>query len=89
MTVKISNFGDILVSRPAGKESFLQAKAYVFNNLSEKDIIILDFSDVKVLTPSWSDEFISGIKQNYSNKIEYLNTENESVSMSLKTVDNA
>lgn len=86
MTFDISKFGEILVSRPAGKEAFLQAKAYIFNNLKEDDSIDLDFSNVKVLTPSWSDEFITGIKNNYKNKLNFLNTQNESVTASLKTV---
>lgn len=48
--------------------------------------IELDFADVKVLTPSWADEFITGIKDTFSNFIEYLNTSNVSVEASLNTV---
>lgn len=88
MNVKISSFGDILVSRPAGKDAFLMAKAYIFNSLKANEPITLDFNDVKVLTPSWADEFITGIKSNYNSNIAYLNTQNESVSASLKTVLN-
>ncbi len=74
------------MSRPAGKEAFLMAKAYVFNSLTKTEDITLDFENVKVLTPSWADEFITGLKNNYSNKITFLNTTNESVDASLKTV---
>ena len=52
--------------------------------LNEK--IELDFADVKVLTPSWADEFITGIKDTFSNSVEYLNTSNVSVEASLNTV---
>ena len=87
MTIEIDKFGDILVSRPAGKEAFLMAKAYIFNSLESGEGISLDFNNVKVLTPSWADEFITGIKENYSDaSIQYLNTQNESVAASLKTV---
>ena len=86
MVIKISNFGDILMSRPAGREAFLMAKAYVFKELKTPDDLILDFDEVKVLAPSWADEFISGIKSEYSNTIQYINTENPSVTASLKTV---
>ena len=86
MIVKVSNFGDILMSRPAGREAFLMANAYVFKELSENDKIILDFDEVKVLAPSWADEFISGVKRDYPNEIQYINTENPSVKASLKTV---
>ena len=86
MVVPINNFGDILMSRPAGREAFSMAKAYVFKELKNEDEIILDFNGIKVLAPSWADEFISGIKSEYSNNLQYINTENPSVKASLKTV---
>jgi len=85
MIVRISNFGDVLMSRPAGREAFLMAKAYVFKEVAN-DEIILDFDSVKVLAPSWADEFITGIKAEYPNTIQYVNTENPSVTASLKAV---
>jgi hypothetical protein len=54
--------------------------------MKPEDDIILDFNEIKVLTPSWADEFISGIKSEHSNPIQYINTENPSVKASLKTV---
>ena len=86
MIININNFGDILISRPAGREAFLLAKAYVFKELKDSDKIILDFEGIKVLTPSWADEFITGIKSEYSNNMDYINTENPSVKASLKTI---
>lgn len=88
MNIEICKFGDILVSRPAGKEAFLMAKAYILSSLKKDEELSLDFSNVKVLTPSWADEFITGIKNNYNVSIKYINTQNESVSASLKTVLN-
>ena len=87
MIVNINNFGDILLSRPAGREAFLMAKAYVFKELKNNDDIILDFGKIKVLTPSWADEFITGIKAEYTNAVQYLNTENPSVKASLKAIE--
>jgi len=86
MVVPVVNFGDVLMSRPAGKEAFLMAKAYVFKEINKNDTIILDFDGIKVLAPSWADEFISGIKSEYSNTVQYTNTDNPSVKASLKTV---
>ena len=85
MLVKIVNFGDILMSRPAGREAFLMAKAYVFRDIDD-DAIILDFDNVKVLGPSWADEFITGIKSEYNNAVQCINTENPSVKATLDTV---
>ena len=86
MVVKMINFGDILMSRPAGREAFLLAKAYVFKEINQNDKIILDFNEVKVLAPSWADEFITGIKKEYLNEMQFNNTENPSVKASLETV---
>ena len=86
MVINMGNFGDILMSRPAGREAFLMAKAYVFKEIKENDDIILDFNGIKVLAPSWADEFLSGIKSEYPNNVQYVNTENPSVKASLKTV---
>jgi len=86
MEIKISNFGDILMSHPAGREAFLKAKAYVFKDIKTGEIVVLDFDKVKVLAPSWADEFISGIQKDYGNEVQCINTENPSVNPSLRTV---
>ena len=86
MHIAVNKFGDFLMSRPAGREAILMANAYVFKDINEEDEIILDFEGVKVLAPSWADEFIAGIKSQFSNDIQYINTENPSVKASLKTV---
>jgi len=86
MEIKISNFGDILMSRPAGREAFLMAKAYVFKDIKKEEPITLDFDGIKVLAPSWADEFVSGIKNEFTNAVLCVNTENPSVNASLQTV---
>lgn len=81
MRIEMKKFGDILTSRPAGKEAYLSARAYVFpKNVDEE--IILDFEGVKVLSPSWGDEFIAGIRKDYS-AVSFDHTENPSVQATL------
>jgi len=86
MIIQIINFGEILMSRPAGREAFLMAKAYILKEIKDNEEITLDFDNIKVLAPSWADEFINGIKTEYINSIQYINTDNPSVKASLKTV---
>ena len=86
MNVQIIKFGDVLISRPAGKDAYLLAESHIFHDINSNEEIQLDFSDVKVLTPSWADEFISGIKKAHKNHMSFLNTDNPSVKASLKTV---
>lgn len=86
MTVQINKFGDLLMSHPAGKEAFLLAESHLFNSLGESEEIILDFADVKVLTPSWAEEFIYGFKNIHKNLMSFVNTSNPSVEASLRTI---
>ena len=88
MNVQIKKFGDVLMSRPAGKDAFLLAESHLFSTLNSDEEISLDFADVKVLTPSWAAEFISGIKSAHKNLLSFINTSNPSVQASLKTVLN-
>ena len=43
---------EMLRSRPAGREAFLGAAAYIFSTLREDEPVILDFKSVKILAPS-------------------------------------
>lgn len=86
MNVQIKKFGDVLMSRPAGKDAYLLAESHLFNSLDESEEVIFDFADVKVLAPSWADEFISGFKTLHKNILSFINTANPSVEASLKTV---
>lgn len=86
MRIDVSKFGKILISRPQGREAFLAARAYVLPR-KEKRIIELDFGGVTVLTPSWADEFIRGLKSEVGeNNVKVLQGGNASVHLSLKTI---
>lgn len=76
----------MLMSHPAGKDAFLLAESHLFNSLDAKEEIILDFADLKVLTPSWAEEFIYGFKDLHKNPMSFINTSNPSVEASLRTV---
>lgn len=86
MLVEISSFGEMLMSHPAGKDAFLLAESHLFNSLDAKEEIILDFAEVKVLTPSWAEEFIYGFKDLHKNPMTFINISNPSVEASLRTV---
>ena len=86
MRITMKKFGAILVSRPAGREAFLAAQAYLLPP-SSTEAIELDFEGVKVLAPSWADEFITALKKNYKNPIQILPTKNSSVIESLKMLE--
>ncbi|MBI4209829.1 MAG: STAS-like domain-containing protein [Deltaproteobacteria bacterium] len=86
MKIEIKKFGTILTSRPAGREAALIAKSY----LKPKDSgekMELDFSGVKVMTPSWLDEFLQGLSEAYGDRVVCLPSENVTVMESLKALE--
>ena len=86
MKIEMKKFGILLISRPAGKEAFLAASAYLFPREASEPIE-LDFEGVKVLTPSWADEFVGGICKNLKNPLKIFSANNPTVTESFKVLD--
>ncbi len=85
MRIELQKIGDVLVSRPAGREAFLAISAYNLKDLKEDEEIEIDFFGVKVIAPSWADEVITKIAERFKN-VKLLNAENETVQATLKTL---
>ncbi len=75
----------MLISRPAGKEAFLALSAYQTRDLDKNELIEIDFDGVKVLTPSWADEVVTKLAEQFT-QVSLLNTDNSSVQATLKTL---
>ena len=84
MKLELKKFGSFLSSRPAAKEAWLVTRAYILDDLGPDEKIEVDFEGVKVLTPSWADEFISALKTEWPNRVALLPSDNKSVQMSLE-----
>lgn len=86
MRIKLKEFGAILTSRPAGREAALAIKAYLRPTAGEK--IELDFEGVLSVGPSWLDEVLSSLREEYgAERIICLPTKNRSVIESLKVIN--
>lgn len=85
MIIELKKFGEILVSRPAGREAFLAMSAYVTKDLEAGEEIIIDFDGVKVLTPSWADEVITKLAKDY--KVKFENASNPTVKATIMTLE--
>ncbi|MBI3018573.1 MAG: STAS-like domain-containing protein [Deltaproteobacteria bacterium] len=84
MKIELKKFGTLLASRPDGREAFLAFKAYM-GSLKKNEPFEIDFTDIRVLTPSWADEFFTGLKENFSDHpVQYLPSKNASVIETLK-----
>lgn len=87
MKIDISKFGTTLISRPAGREAYLSARAYSIPKEGDESIE-LDFSKINVLTPSWADEFVSGLKNDFgSARIKIIEGDNLSVKTTFETLN--
>lgn len=84
MTIEIKRFGNILSSRPEGREAALILLANELRNV--KDNIELDFTDVLVMTPSWLGEFLNTLKPQIQN-IMFLKSDNASVIGSIRILE--
>ena len=87
MKLELKKFGSTLSSRPSAREAWLSAKAYILSDLKTAEKVEVDFEGVQVLTPSWADEFISSLIQEYPNDVVLLPSDNASVKMSLEFVN--
>lgn len=67
MILEMQKFGKILNSRPAGREAVLRVNQ-IINGSQDVNDIILNFNEVEILSPSFADEFIKGIKKEYPDK---------------------
>lgn len=86
MRISIRKFGTTLVSRPAGKEAYLAFQP-TLQSLGSDETIIVDFNRVITLTPSWADEFLTPLMQEYKGRVKLVNTNNLSVIETLKILD--
>lgn len=83
MIIKLAKFGEVLISRPAGREAFLAMQAYLIKDLKTDEEIIIDFFGVRVLTPSWADEVITKLAEKFKN-IKLINTDNPTIKPTLE-----
>ena len=86
MRIKLKRFGNILNSRPAGREAALVLKAY--QKPAEDEKIEIDFEGVVSVGPSWLDEVLSELRREYGrDRVICLPSKNLSVIESLKVID--
>lgn len=82
MIIELKKFGTTLVSRPAGKEAWLAFQP-ILNQISPEEDVVVDFDGVVVLTPSWTDEFLTPLRERFKEKVVLRNTGNPSVEATL------
>jgi len=88
MVIDIKKFGAILTSRQLGKEA-LAAYLPNFNNISESEKIYVNFEDIDVFSPSWGDEFLTGLYKKFGSRLILKKSSNASVNASIEMLEEA
>lgn len=83
MRIELRKFGEVLTSRPAGREAFAAIRPTLDPNASVVDV---DFTDVVSLSPSWADEFFTALGNMYGSRVKYLPSDNPSVVETLRVL---
>lgn len=86
MIIPVGKFGSILVSRPAGREHALIMRSS-FRPSTEDESVELDFSGVQVVAPSWLDEVLFSLREEFGDRVRCLPSENVSLIESLKHLE--
>jgi hypothetical protein len=74
MTIQMLKFNTVLNGRPAAKEAVSRIQQIV-NGSAEREDVVLDFAGVEVLTPSYADELLRVLREQYGvDKVEIINT---------------
>ena len=86
MKVPLKNYGQILTSRPDGREAALTMKATF--KPTDDEALELDFEGVLSVGPSWLDEVITALRAEYGkDRVSCLPTKNPSVIESLRVIN--
>lgn len=83
MMIELKKFGEMLTSRPSGREAFLALQP-TLKDLGKNENLEINFEGVRVFTPSWADEFITPLMKKYGDRMKLGTSENLSVTETLR-----
>lgn len=86
MNIALRKFGTTLTSRQLGKEAINAFKPSL-NNVAKNEPVEVDFSGVITFSPSWGDEFLTPLLEQFGERLVLVNTENSSVKATLELLD--
>jgi hypothetical protein len=85
LIIPVRKFGEVLISRPAGREAALIMRSSFTPDATEE--VALDFEGVKVVAPSWLDEVLTGLREAFGDRVRCLPSANPTLVESLKTLE--
>ena len=86
MKIELKKFGNILTSRQDGREA-LAALNPRLQALTKSEQIEIDFEGVVTFTPSWADEFITKLVEQFGDRVILNHSDNPSVKATLNLLE--
>jgi len=83
MKLQLEKFGTTLISRELGGEAF-KALQSTLREFPEDEELEINFSGVLTLSPSWADEFLSPLLNQFGDRLVLLPSDNLSVHATLR-----
>jgi len=85
MEIELKKFGTTLISRQAGTEAF-RAFQPTLQEVEKDENLEIDFDGVLTFSPSWGDEFLSPLLEQFGDRLILKTSDNLSVQATLKTL---
>jgi hypothetical protein len=86
MRIELKKFGTTLLSRQAGKESLAAFQA-VLSEVKPEENLEVDFEGVITFSPSWGDEFLTPLLNQFGERLVLLPSNNPSVRMTIELLE--
>ena len=86
MIIELKKFGNTLISRQAGREA-LAAFQPTLRDIGPEEIIEINFEGVLTFSPSWADEFLTPLMNEFGNRLALIETNNPSVKATLEILE--
>ena len=86
MKIELKKFGTTLISREAGKEA-LAAIRPSLRSVSQSENVEVEFNGVLTFSPSWGEEFLIPLHNEFPNRMTLGSSENLSVKATLEMLE--
>ncbi|MFA5129612.1 MAG: DUF4325 domain-containing protein [Patescibacteria group bacterium] len=83
MNIELKKFGTTLISRQAGNEAY-KAFQTTLRDIQPDEKLEIDFSGVLTFSPSWGDEFLGSLLDQFGDRLVLHTSDNLSVQATLK-----
>lgn len=86
MKIELKKFGTTLSSRPAGKEAYASFLPSL-KEIDANETIEIDFEGIGSLSPSWADEFLTPLRDQFQDHLILLPTDNLSAQVTIQLLE--